>query len=152
MADSESETPQPRTVAASRTYETVLYADDLDAAARFYTEGFGLKLLGKADLMLVLGVGDNYVLIFDATKSSVPGRDVPSHGMTGQGHIAFVAEDHELPAWRKRLASAGIEIESEIQWGDGKRGTSIYVRDPAGNSVELAPPILWSHLESQPEA
>ena len=132
---------------ATRTYETVLYADDLDAAAKFYTEGFGLRLLGQADIMLVLGIGENYVLIFDAAKSSIPGRDVPSHGMTGQGHIAFTAEDHELPAWRERLTKAGIEIESEVSWGDnGERGTSIYVRDPAGNSVELAPPILWSHL------
>lgn len=132
--------------AATRTFETILYASDLDAAATFYTEGFGLRLLAKNELMLVLGIGENYLLIFDSAKSSVPGRDVPSHGMEGEGHIAFTAADHELPAWRDRLAQAGIEIESEIQWADGQRGTSIYVRDPSGNSVELAPPILWSHL------
>jgi catechol-2,3-dioxygenase len=133
---------------ATRTYETVLYADDLEAAARFYTEGFGLKLLSQNDLMLVLGIGENYVLIFDPQKSSIPGRDVPSHGTVGNGHIAFVAEAEELPAWRERLKQANIEIESEINWGkDASRGTSIYVRDPAGNSVELAPPILWSYLD-----
>ena len=98
--------------------------------------------------MLVLGVGDNYLLIFDPRKSSVPGRDVPSHGTQGEGHIAFTAEDHELPAWREHLASCDIPIESEVSWANGERGTSIYVRDPGGNSVELAPPVLWSHLGS----
>lgn len=132
---------------ATRTYETVLYAEDLDAVARFYTEGFGLTLLSQTDLMLVLGIGENYLLIFNPEKSSVPGRLVPSHGAVGAGHIAFTAEPNELPAWRERLSTAGIDIESEVDWSEGERGRSIYVRDPAGNSVELAPPILWSYLE-----
>lgn len=130
---------------ATRTFETVLYADDLEAAERFYTTGFGLRVLGRNDLMLVLGVGSNYLLIFDPSRSSESGRDVPSHGATGPGHIAFAADSTDLPSWRERLSSAAIDIESEVNWPDG-RGTSIYVRDPAGNSVELAPPNLWSHL------
>ena len=131
---------------ATRTYETVLYADDLDAASRFYTEAVGLTLLSQNELMLVFAVGENYLLIFDPSKSSVPGRLVPSHGATGLGHIAFAADEAELPAWRERLGAAGVEIESEVDWSDGERGRSIYVRDPAGNSVEFAPPILWSYL------
>jgi len=35
-------------------------------------------------------------------------------------------------------------VEKEINWEDG--GTSIYFRDPAGNSVELAPATLWNNL------
>lgn len=133
-------------IAANRIYETVLYAEDLSAAAKFYVEGLGLRLLRQSELMLVLAVDNNYLLIFDAKRSALSGRAVPSHGMTGNGHIAFVAEASELPAWRDRLAGAGIEIEAEVDWDDGRRGRSIYVRDPAGNSVELAPPILWSYL------
>lgn len=133
---------------ANRTYETVLYAEDLAAAAKFYTEGFGLELLSQNELMVILRVGECYLLIFDPARSSVSGREVPSHGAAGQGHIAFVAEEKDLPAWRDRLSQAGIQIEAEVQWDDGRRGRSIYVRDPSGNSVELAPPILWSHLES----
>jgi hypothetical protein len=38
----------------------------------------------------------------------------------------------------------GVEVEREIGWPDGSR--SLYVRDPAGNSVELAPPSLWGGL------
>ncbi len=135
---------------ATRTYETVLYADDLEAAATFYTEGLGLKLLSRSELMLVFRIGENYLLIFDPQKSAAAGRMVPAHGAVGAGHVAFVSEEADLPAWRERLAAAGIEIESEVDWSDGQRGRSIYVRDPAGNSVELAPPILWSYLE-EPE-
>ncbi|MDQ3546548.1 MAG: glyoxalase/bleomycin resistance/extradiol dioxygenase family protein, partial [Verrucomicrobiota bacterium] len=43
--------------------------------------------------------------------------------------------------WRERLQEAGVAIESEVEWPEG--GRSLYFRDPAGNSVELAPPTLW---------
>ena len=134
-------------VNATQIYETILYADDLQAAADFYVKGFGLRLLSQSELMLVLAIGERYLLIFDPEKSSAEGRLVPAHGCNGRGHVAFVASEKDLPLWRERLASANIEIESEVQWGDGDRGLSIYVRDPAGNSVELAPEILWSHLD-----
>ena len=129
----------------NRIFEAVLYARDLEACAEFYSRGFGLKVLSRTELMLVLGCGDNHVLIFNPDLSSAKGRMVPSHGCEGEGHIAFTATEEELPAWRERLAEAGIEIESEVSW-EGSRGTSIYTRDPVGNSVELAPPILWGYL------
>lgn len=125
--------------------ETVIYAEDLDAAAEFYGDKLGLKLLSQNELMLVLAVGEAYLLIFDASKSSVPGRLVPSHGAAGAGHVAFVADDDERQEWKVKLANAQIEIESIVEWDKG-RGYSIYVRDPAGNSVEFAPPGLWSYL------
>jgi catechol 2,3-dioxygenase-like lactoylglutathione lyase family enzyme len=50
-------------------------------------------------------------------------------------------EEADIPAWRSHLQGRGIEIESEVHWPQG--GTSLYVRDPAGNSIELATPIIW---------
>ena len=129
-----------------RVYETVLYADDLESAAEFYTKVMRLKLLSQTELMLVLSIGENYLLIFDPLKSSLPGRLVPSHGCEGQGHVAFAVAEPELQAWRMHFAEHGVEVEKEVEWDSGRRGRSIYVRDPAGNSVELAPPILWSYL------
>lgn len=134
-------------VPANQIYETVLYADDLAAAANFYRDVMGLPLLSQNALMLVFAVGNNYLLVFDPQRSSAPGRAVPSHGTTGQGHVAFRTNADELPEWRERLAAANVEIEAEVDWADGARGRSIYFRDPAGNSVELAPPILWSYLQ-----
>ena len=33
-------------------------------------------------------------------------------------------------------------VEAEIHWPHG--GASLYLRDPAGNSVELAPGRIWN--------
>ena len=131
-----------------KIYETVLYANNLDAAKTFYTQVIGLRLLSQNDLMLVFELNESYLLIFNPDKSSVVGRQVPSHGTRGHGHIAFVITDNERETWRTRLADAGIEIESEVCWVDGAHGTSIYFRDPAGNSIELAPPNLWTYLKN----
>ena len=40
-----------------------------------------------------------------------------------------------------RLTEAGVGIETEFEWPQG--GRSIYVRDPAGNSIEFAEPRIW---------
>ena len=75
-------------------------------------------------------------------QSHVKGAEVPRHGMTGVGHIAFRAETAaELDAWRERLVGRGVEIESEVDWPSG--GRSFYFRDPAGNSLEIAMPSIW---------
>ena len=82
------------------------------------------------------------LLLFDATRSSQPGRPVPSHGPAeGVVHVAFSVGAGELDAWRERLREHGVELEQEVDWPRGAR--SIYVRDPAGNSVELVAGDLW---------
>jgi catechol 2,3-dioxygenase-like lactoylglutathione lyase family enzyme len=126
---------------ARAVFETVIYGPDLPAMAAFYTRALGLELLSRSELVVVLRCGPGVLLIFDPARSRPPGRPVPSHGAEGAGHVAFAARPEELPAWRDRLREAGVEIEQEVEWDAG--GTSIYFRDPAGNSVELAPPTLW---------
>ena len=125
----------------SRIFETVLYAEDLAAAEQFYGDAVGLEVIGRSDLLVVFRCGNGVLLIFDPRKTAVPGRDVPSHGSSGVGHIAFAANPEELNGWREQLREAGVPIELEMDWEEG--GRSIYFRDPAGNIVELAPPTLW---------
>jgi catechol 2,3-dioxygenase-like lactoylglutathione lyase family enzyme len=126
---------------AKAVFETVIYGPDLPAMASFYTRALGLDLLSRSELVVVLRCGPGVLLIFDPARSSPTGRPVPSHGAEGAGHVAFAARPEELPGWRDRLREAGVEIEQEVEWDAG--GISIYFRDPAGNSVELAPPTLW---------
>jgi catechol 2,3-dioxygenase-like lactoylglutathione lyase family enzyme len=64
------------------------------------------------------------------------------HGATGPGHVAFRVQPSTLADWRAKLATAGVAIEAEVTWPGG--GRSIYLRDPAGNSVELATPDVWN--------
>ena len=125
----------------SRIFETALYAEDLAAAERFYHEALGLEVIARSELLVAFRCGDGALLIFDPRKSAAPGRDVPSHGALGAGHIAFAAKPEDLEAWRKQLRHAQIPIEGEVDWPEG--GRSIYFRDPAGNVVELAPPTIW---------
>ena len=85
------------------------------------------------------------LLLFNPAETELPPHDaalpVPTHGARGPGHVAFAATAAELDRWRARLEAAGIAIEADFRWPNGAR--SIYVRDPAGNSVEFAEPGLW---------
>jgi len=125
----------------SKIFETVLYAEDLAAAERFYHEALGLEVLERSNLTVVFRCGGGVLLIFDPRKSAAPDRDVPSLWTTAVGHIAFAAKPEDLDAWREQLRQAGVPIEREVDWDEG--GHSIYFRDPAGNVVELAPPTIW---------
>ena len=94
------------------------------------------------DRGLAFRCGATVLLVFDSARTRIPDTDVPAHGATGEGHIAFAMDDSELDAWRGRLRESGIAIEAEVEWPTG--GRSLYFRDPAGNVVELAPPTLWA--------
>ena len=86
------------------------------------------------------------LLIFNPAETERPPHDpalpVPPHGARGPGHLAFAATAQELDRWRERLEAAGVAIEADFRW-PGSEARSIYVRDPAGNSVEFAEPRLW---------
>jgi catechol-2,3-dioxygenase len=82
------------------------------------------------------------LLVFDPARTRIPDAGVPTHGASGEGHIAFATDESELDFWRQHLREHSVAIEAEVEWSDGTR--SLYFRDPAGNVVELAPPTLWS--------
>ena len=127
--------------------ETAVYVDDLDAAEDFYGRVLGLSRINRErNRHVFFRCGAGVFLVFNATvtaqdPSLVNGSPVPTHGATGPSHMAFRVRDDELAAWRDQLGREHIAIESEIAWPRG--GHSIYFRDPAGNSIELASPKLW---------
>lgn len=124
--------------------ETAIYGRDLDRLERFYVDVFGLDVILRAnDRLVALRCGNSALLLFDPTVTTQGGH-IPPHGTSGGGHIAFVMEEDEREAWKQQLARHDVAIEREVEWPEG--GISIYVRDPAGNSVELVPPRLWSGL------
>jgi catechol 2,3-dioxygenase-like lactoylglutathione lyase family enzyme len=124
--------------------ETALYVHDLDAAATFYRDVVGLdEHLREPGRHVFLRCETSMLLLFDpsATRKSSGAFPVPPHGTVGEGHVCFRAEPGEMDRWQAHLTSKGIDIEADFEWPGGAR--SIYVRDPARNSVEFAEGKLW---------
>jgi catechol-2,3-dioxygenase len=106
----------------SAVLETSLYVADLDRACDFYQRVFGFERFVHDGRMCALGVpGSQVLLLF-------------RHGSTNEPL-------GELAAWEEHLRRENIAVESWIHWARG--GTSLYFRDPDGNSLEVATPGLW---------
>jgi catechol 2,3-dioxygenase-like lactoylglutathione lyase family enzyme len=130
-----------------RVLESAIYAENLEETAAFYADVLGLERIAAAEGRHVFfRSGDGVVLIFrPSATQEPPARDarvpVPPHGATGAGHLCFAASADEIERWRARLGRAGVAIEADFDWPQG--GRSIYFRDPAGNSIEMAEPRIW---------
>jgi catechol 2,3-dioxygenase-like lactoylglutathione lyase family enzyme len=126
--------------------ETVIYADDLDAAERFYHDVFGLEIVRKlAGQFVFFRCGQQMLLIFDPEKSCIAdtANPIPRHGTTGSGHFCFrVDSKTEVDRWRDHFLSLGIEVEHYQRWNNGSY--SVYISDPSGNSVEVGEAGLWN--------
>ena len=122
--------------------ETSLYADDLDAAQQFYGDVLGLEvLLRTEDNHISFRCGPGVVHVFDPA-SSRDRESLPAHGADEPIHVAFGVPTDQLAAWRRHFNRHDVAVEHTKQWDEGQR--SLYVRDPAGNSVELVSSTLWS--------
>ncbi|WP_027237632.1 VOC family protein [Leisingera caerulea] len=137
----------PHAPAPIAILEASLYVDDLDAAEDFYGRILGLERIQRvANRHVFFRCGPSVLLLFNAEETVKPPGNprlpVPPHGARGPGHVCFAQTREELLLMRARLKKAGVAIEAEFDWPSGAR--SVYFRDPAGNSVEIAEPHLWA--------
>ena len=136
--------------------EACLYAPDLRAAENFYALVLKLQVLGRVDGRHVFfRCGHGVFLIFNPQHTGtiptlVNGKPIPLHGATGPGHVAFGVSSEAMDGWHRWLEQQAVPIEAEVHWPGG--GRSLYFRDPAGNSVELATPEVWGLGESSATA
>ena len=121
--------------------ETVLYVEDLEAAADFYREVLGLEQVTLRPGQFAFFRLEHQMLLLFVAAAACQSTKVPPHGATGTGHVCFAVADEALEAWARRLTAAGVGIEQWQDWPGG--GRSFYFRDPAGNSLELASPRIW---------
>jgi catechol 2,3-dioxygenase-like lactoylglutathione lyase family enzyme len=126
--------------------EAAVYASDLDAAEAFYGGVLGLERIQRVgNRHVFFRAGASVVLVFNPAETvkppSNPEMPVPPHGATGPGHLCLTAEAQDLDDWVARLEAHGVEIEADFRWPNGAR--SVYLRDPAGNSLEFAEARLW---------
>lgn len=123
-------------------FETCLYTRDLATTGRFYREIIGLEVvLEDAERYVFFRCGNGMLLVFDLDSARGGESDPPPHGAAGPIHMAFSVPPDALEAWREYLTANGVAIERTIDWPHGVR--SIYIRDPAGNSIEFTTPALW---------
>lgn len=127
--------------------EAALYVDDLDRAEDFYGRLLGLERIQRvAGRHVFYRVGASVLLLFNADATELPPRNphlpVPPHGARGPGHVCLTLDRTGIGAMQARLTAAGVIIDTTFDWPNGAR--SLYVRDPAGNSVEFAEARLWS--------
>lgn len=131
----------------SAILESALYVTDLDEAEEFYGTVLGLERITRVEGRHVFfRCGDGVLLLFIAEQSSKPPAPdarlpVPAHGARGPGHVCFRASSTQVVLWRDHLVECGIDIEADFTWPNG--GRSIYFRDPSGNSIEFADPVIW---------
>jgi len=70
--------------------------------------------------------------------------DVVGEAVTKTGSTrdeVTIPDGVHLENQRRKLQESGVAIEQEVEWPRG--GKSIYLRDPAGNLVELVTPGVW---------
>ena len=137
----------PHAPAPTAILEASLYVDDLDAAEDFYGRILGLERIQRvANRHVFFRCGPSVLLLFNAEETVKPPGNprlpVPPHGARGPGHVCFAQTREELLLMRARLKKGGVAIEAEFDWPSGAR--SVYFRDPAGNSVEIAESHLWA--------
>lgn len=131
----------------TRALEVALYAEDLPACATFYASVIGLRAGPQVPgRHAFFHLGEGMLLLFNPKATEQPTDNaalpVPPHGARGPGHLCFAVTRPALLAWKARLQAAGVTIEAEFDWPNGAR--SLYLRDPAGNSLEFAEPRLWA--------
>jgi catechol 2,3-dioxygenase-like lactoylglutathione lyase family enzyme len=131
----------------TRVLETALYVNDLDAAVAFYGDVLGLRVLNSTPRLVSLDAGQSTILLLFQRGATVSGLDtsggwIPPHEGHGPAHLAFAIAADDLSKWESHLQERGVSIESRVRWDRG--GQSIYFRDPAGHSVELATPGTWA--------
>jgi catechol 2,3-dioxygenase-like lactoylglutathione lyase family enzyme len=123
----------------SRILETSLYAEDLEAAEAFYTRVLGLEVHSRfPGRHVFFHSGSGMFLVFNPNQTE---REDSPHGCRGRGHVAWAVSREELDGWRQWLEKEGLTL-NDFFWPGG--GRSLYFSDPAGNSLELTTPELWS--------
>ena len=114
----------------------VLTVSDIEATCTFYTEVLGMREVSFGENRKALAFGSQKINLHQAGREFEPKAGKPT---PGSADLCFVTST-PLPQVIERLRSRGIEIiEGPVQRA-GALGpiTSIYIRDPDLNLIEIA--------------
>ena len=121
----------------------VLSAGEIDKTVHFYCDILGMSLsrftpVGGGAVRLSLCFGQQKINLHDAANPYHPHAENP---VTGAVDICLLT-DTPLEEWMGHLDAHNIEIEEGPVERSGAIGpiTSLYLRDPDGNLVEISYP------------
>jgi len=109
---------------------------ELTPAERFYTEVLGLTVVAHLGDQTLLRCGPQNLALFQVKRPPLTPEqrhDRISHPL-GRGHHAFTVSRGDFDAARERLAQAGVESATPINWGDHD---CLYFLDLDGNLLEI---------------
>ena len=111
---------------------------DIEESVRFYTDVFGFRETGRADMgdltLVYMETGTEMVLELYDLRGEVLRDELPE-ARQGFRHIAFYVED--IRAWTDRLKEKGVEFTMELTRRPQIRRDGILVKDPNGFIIEL---------------
>jgi catechol 2,3-dioxygenase-like lactoylglutathione lyase family enzyme len=124
------------TVRVTRIDHVVLTVADLDATVEFYTRVLGMTVRAFAGGRLALRFGTQRINLHEAGHEFEPKA---RRATPGSGDLCFVVEE-PLAEWLEHLAGHGVPVVEGPVGRSGALGpmTSVYVRDPDGNLLELS--------------
>ena len=121
----------------------VLLVDDMAAARGFYLSVIGCTIEGALPQygMLQLRAGAALIDLVDISGPEGEWGRPPVPGGRNMDHVAIAIGPYDEAAMRAHLAAHGVEIVEEgLRGGARGEGMSFYVKDPAGNTIELKGP------------
>jgi catechol 2,3-dioxygenase-like lactoylglutathione lyase family enzyme len=109
---------------------------DLKRAERFYVDVLGLDLVARFGDQVLLRCGEQNLALFrtDAREMTTSERAERIAQPLGKSHHAFRVNRADFEAAPERLARAGVECGTTIDWGDHD---CRYFLDPDGNLLEM---------------
>jgi len=114
----------------------VLTVGDIDATCAFYERVLGMTRQTFGDGRTALAFGRQKINLHPAGREYEPKARQPT---PGSGDLCFIA-DGPIEAIVAHLQAAGVAIEEGPVPRTGATGplTSVYLRDPDGNLIEVA--------------
>jgi catechol 2,3-dioxygenase-like lactoylglutathione lyase family enzyme len=114
----------------------VLTVADIEATVAFYVRALGMEAVSFGDGRRALAFGRQKINLHQAGREFEPKA---AHPLPGSGDLCFITAG-PIDAVVEHLGARGVPVEEGPVERTGARGpmTSVYLRDPDGNLLEIA--------------
>jgi catechol 2,3-dioxygenase-like lactoylglutathione lyase family enzyme len=124
----------------------VLLVDDMAAALDFYHDALGcVPAFSYPEIaMEQLWCGSALIVLIDVSDERGAKARPAVQGGRNMDHLALAMGPFDPEALKAHLAARGVTIDQEAFHGGARgMGVAIYIRDPAGNRLELKGPPVY---------